>query len=176
MSPLGRESRAKSLVPNNALVGAPLSTLDPPGRAVNGYNNTMPNDNKANVLYDGQCPICIRSVSLLKRLDWFRRLSFQDARQQNNLTHHGSPLPPQRLLEEMHLITPDGYSLYHGFKAFRWMAWRLPLLWPLAPFLYLPGMPYLGQKAYLWVARNRFNLVPCHGGVCQRRMDVRTPR
>jgi hypothetical protein len=23
-----------------------------------------------------------------------------------------------------------------------------------------------GQKIYLWVARNRFRLVPCHGGVC----------
>jgi hypothetical protein len=46
------------------------------------------------------------------------------------------------------------------------MAWRLPLLWILAPFLYVPGVPTLGQAAYLWVARNRFRLVPCHGGVC----------
>jgi hypothetical protein len=27
-------------------------------------------------------------------------------------------------------------------------------------------MPGLGQRVYLWVARNRFHLVPCHDGVC----------
>ena len=32
--------------------------------------------------------------------------------------------------------------------------------------LYIPGVPGLGQRLYLWVARNRFRLVPCHGGVC----------
>jgi hypothetical protein len=76
------------------------------------------------------------------------------------------PLEPNRLLEEMHLLTPDGRGILHGFGAFRWMAWRLPPLWPLLPFLYLPGMTSVGQRAYLWVARNRFRLVPCHGGVC----------
>ena len=54
-------------------------------------------------------------------------------------------------MEEMHLITPGAGRIYHGFGAFRWMAWRLPLLWPLAPFLYVPGVPTLGQKVYLWI-------------------------
>lgn len=66
----------------------------------------------------------------------------------------------------MHVLTPDGTRLLSGFAALRWLAWRLPLLWPLAPFLYLPGMATLGQRLYLWVARNRLRLVPCHGGVC----------
>ena len=79
----------------------------------------------------------------------------------------GDPrLQPDRLLEEMHLVTPDGRRIYHGFAAFRWFAWRLPPLWPLAPFLHVPGVPTLGQRLYLWIARNRFRLVPCHGGVC----------
>jgi hypothetical protein len=39
-------------------------------------------------------------------------------------------------------------------------------LWVLAPLLYVPGVPALGQKLYLWIARHRFRLVPCHGGVC----------
>jgi predicted DCC family thiol-disulfide oxidoreductase YuxK len=51
------------------------------------------------------------------------------------------------------------------------MAWRLPLLWAVAPLLYLPGVPWLGQKVYLWVARNRFNLVPCHDGGCAVPLD-----
>ena len=119
----------------------------------------------AQVLYDGDCALCRKSVSLLQRLDWFHRLTYQSVRDQARIPHDAR-LHPERLLQEMHLVTPDGGRVYHGFAAFRWLAWRLPLLMPLAPLLYLPGVPWLGQRLYLWVARNRFRLVPCHGGVC----------
>jgi predicted DCC family thiol-disulfide oxidoreductase YuxK len=76
------------------------------------------------------------------------------------------PLVPQRLLEEMHLVTPDQRRVYHGYGAFRWMAWRMPLLWITAPLLYIPGVPWLGQRIYLWVARNRFKIIPCRDGAC----------
>ncbi len=69
-------------------------------------------------------------------------------------------------MEEMHLVTPKRDRLHHGFGAFRWMAWRLPLLWLVAPLLYLPGVPYLGQRVYLWIAKRRYRLVPCRDGVC----------
>jgi hypothetical protein len=103
---------------------------------------------------------------LLKKLDWLKRLSYSDARDRARLPADGPALDPDRLLQEMHLVTPDRRHVYHGFGALRWLAWRLPILWPVAPLLYLPGVPALGQHLYLWVARNRFRLVPCHGGVC----------
>jgi predicted DCC family thiol-disulfide oxidoreductase YuxK len=122
---------------------------------------------RAVVLYDGRCPLCQRSVRLLKRIDWLGRLDFRDARVEANVPPTDPPLAFDRLMEEMHLLTPDGRHVYHGFGAFRWMAWRLPPLWPVAPLLYLPGVPTLGRKAYLWVARNRFKLVPCDDGRCR---------
>ena len=125
-----------------------------------------PATDKAIVLYDGQCPLCQRSVAVLKRLDWRKRLAFQDARDREHLPESQVPLDPERLLQEMHVLTPDRKRVYAGFRAFRWMAARLPLLWALVPFLYLPGVPWLGQKIYLCVAKNRFKLVPCHDGVC----------
>ncbi|MER3415441.1 MAG: hypothetical protein C4297_04405 [Gemmataceae bacterium] len=121
---------------------------------------------QALVLYDGECPLCIKSVAWLRKLDWLKRLAFVNARDTSRLPQTDPPLDPQRLLEEMHLVTPDLSKVYHGFGAFRWMAWRLPLLWPIAPFLYVPGVPWIGQKVYLAVARNRFHIVPCHG-TCQ---------
>jgi predicted DCC family thiol-disulfide oxidoreductase YuxK len=126
----------------------------------------MKNTACAQLLYDAHCPFCLKSVAVLKRLDWFGRLRYVDARNLANLPASDPPLDSDRLLEEMHLLTPDGKHVYHGFAAFRWVAWRLPLLWPIAPFLYIPGLPALGQKAYLWVARNRYSLVPCHDGMC----------
>ena len=121
---------------------------------------------KAVVIYDGQCPLCLRSVRILKALDWCNVLAYADARQGEQVPALPVPVKPERFLEEMHLLTPDGQTVYHGFRAFRWMAWRLPPLWVVAPLLHLPGAETLGQRLYLWIARNRFRLLPCHGGVC----------
>jgi predicted DCC family thiol-disulfide oxidoreductase YuxK len=119
------------------------------------------------LLYDGKCPLCQRSVALLQRLDWFGSVRYQDARQVDQLPVTEPPLAPERLLEEMHLVPRDRQQIAHGFGAFRWLAWHMPLLWPLIPLLYLPGIPALGQKLYLQIARNRYNLVPCKDGVCE---------
>jgi predicted DCC family thiol-disulfide oxidoreductase YuxK len=126
---------------------------------------------RAAVFFDGDCAFCRRSIALLQRLDWLHRLVYVNSRERDNPLLANPALDHAPLLEEMHLLTPDGTGLYHGFGAVRWLAWRLPALWPIAPFLYVPGVPTLGQKLYLWVARHRFRLVPCHGGVCtiQRR-------
>jgi predicted DCC family thiol-disulfide oxidoreductase YuxK len=121
---------------------------------------------QALVLYDGQCQFCQRSVAVLLRLDWLGRLTFQDARDESRLPKTDPPLSSTRLMEEMHLVTPEGHVL-HGFGCFRWIAWRLPLLIPLAPVMYLPGIPELGQRIYLWIAKNRYHLTPCSHGACQ---------
>ena len=92
-----------------------------------------PSARQGQVLYDGQCPLCRKSVGVLKRLDWLGLLTYVDVRDREHLPASDGPLDPERLLEEMHVLTPDGRRLYHGFAALRWMAWRLPLLWPLAP-------------------------------------------
>ncbi len=126
----------------------------------------MANSGQALVLYDGHCAFCQRSVRLLRRLDWLGKLSYLDFRDEQRLAAEKIPIPPARLSEEMHLIAPGERKFYHGFGALRWIAWRLPVLWLAAPLFYLPGVPEFGQRAYLWVARNRFQLVPCHGGVC----------
>jgi predicted DCC family thiol-disulfide oxidoreductase YuxK len=122
---------------------------------------------KAIILYDGQCPLCQKSVAILKRLDWLDRLTYHDARQSDTLPESEIPLDPQKLLEEMHLLTSDRKQVYVGFFAFRWIAARIPVLMGLFPLLFLPGVPALGTRVYRWVAKNRFGLVPCHDGQCQ---------
>lgn len=137
------------------------------------FTRRLPSTLTALVLYDGECPLCQRSVRILKRLDWLHRLRYVDARK-DELPVLNPPLQVHRLMEEMHVVTPNHRRVYHGFAAFRWMAWRLPLLLPVAPLLYLPGIPAIGQRVYLWVARNRFHLVPCHHGECRLPEAART--
>ncbi len=129
---------------------------------------------QAVVLYDGDCPLCRASVPWLRRLDWLRRLHYQNARQTDQLPPCAEPLQPARLLEEMHVVPAHRQRAYAGFQAFRWMAWRFPLTMPLAPLAYIPGVPWIGNRIYLWVARNRYNLVPCHDGGCQ--VPLRRPK
>lgn len=121
---------------------------------------------RAQVLFDGDCAFCRKSIAILRKLDWLHRLEYVSFREQTHPLLQLPPIAQAPLTDEMHILTPDGRELFHGFRAFRWLAWRLPLLWPLAPLLYIPGVPSLGQRIYLWIARNRFRLVPCHGGVC----------
>lgn len=126
------------------------------------------------VLYDGDCALCRASVGWLRRLDWRGVLSFVSLRDENDPIVQGVPASREQLVEQMHVWPASRQGLYHGFAAFRFLAWRLPALWPIAPFLYLPGVPWAGQKIYLWIARNRFNLVPCKDGVCH--IPPRGPR
>ena len=128
---------------------------------------TDPFSGKAVVLYDADCPLCQRSVKYVRALDWLNRLAFQNGRDTDHLPPSAVPLDPQRLIEEMHVVTPDRTAAPAGFRAFRWMAWRLPLLLPFAPLLYMPGVPWVGNRVYRWVAQNRLNLVPCHDGACR---------
>lgn len=126
-----------------------------------------PWDRKATVLYDGYCEFCRRSVRLLKRLDWLDRLRFADGRDPETWPEWDVKFDPDRLAEEMHLVTPNGKEVYAGFDAFRWMAARVPILWATWPFLFVPGVPQIGRRLYRVIARHRFGLVTCKDGACE---------
>jgi predicted DCC family thiol-disulfide oxidoreductase YuxK len=121
---------------------------------------------KARVLYDGDCRFCCKSIELLKKLDWLGKLDYVNARDASLPLLREPPVVGAPLLEQMHVLPANGSHLYGGYRAIRWLAWRLPISWAVAPFLYLPGMTWLGQTIYLWIARNRFKIIPCEHGVC----------
>jgi predicted DCC family thiol-disulfide oxidoreductase YuxK len=129
-------------------------------------------ETKACVLYDGDCAFCCKSVELLKKLDWFSKLAYVNVRNESQSVLREPPVVGAPLLEQMHVLPRDGKQLHGGYAAIRFLAWRLPATWLLAPFLYLPGMTWLGQKIYLWIARNRFKIVPCEHGVCKLPMST----
>jgi len=119
------------------------------------------------VLYDGLCPFCIRTVRLLNAFDLFTRLEFLDFRRINldeyNRTHM-LDLARKDLEEEMYVIFRG--EAYGGFYGYRRIALSLPVLWPLAPWLFVPGISYLGALVYGNVARNRLKFLWC-GSHCR---------
>ena len=121
---------------------------------------------KGVVLFDGECPFCRKSIAMVRKLDWLGRLEYQNCRDPEHIPANTAGLSPDRMIEEMHLLTPDRRKAHAGFLAVRWIFSRLPLMWPVWPLMFIPGIPQVGQKIYLWIARNRFQIVPCRDGVC----------
>jgi predicted DCC family thiol-disulfide oxidoreductase YuxK len=105
------------------------------------------------VFYDGSSVLCVRGARFLSVLDIFERLSLVDFRSARALASWPD-LVDQRAQGQMLVRTPQGHW-YKGFESLRWVFWRLPLLWPLVPFLYLPGMAGAGRQVYARVSQNR---------------------
>ncbi|MEX0878117.1 MAG: DCC1-like thiol-disulfide oxidoreductase family protein [Thermoanaerobaculia bacterium] len=97
-------------------------------------------------------------MALLRRLDIRKRIAFRDAlRDWPRIQREFPALTQEQCLESMHVATPRG-RIHSGFDAYRALAWALPLAWPVAPFLYVPGVPWVGRRVYAAVAARRRRL------------------
>ena len=109
---------------------------------------------RAKLLYDGGCGFCLASVARLAVLDVFGRIEPIDFHTAPDVAALHPALTPERCHSRMQLVEPGG-RLSEGFLAFRRMSRLLVLLYPLAPLLYVPGVSWIGQRIYDWVARRR---------------------
>ena len=87
------------------------------------------------VWFDGACPLCVREIALMRRLDWHGAIEFVDVAQPDAVC----PIDQKTLLARFHAREND--VVISGAAAFAAM-WRVvPLLKPLG-----------------WIARNRLVL------------------
>jgi len=121
------------------------------------------------VIYDGQCKFCRANVAIFARLDRAGRLSFlslhdeQVYRRWPDLTH-------EQLMQEMVIVDRHGRR-HVGAAAIRYLSLRVPLMWPLAPLLHIPGSMPLWRWLYRQVATRRYLIggrrVECDEDVCK---------
>lgn len=107
------------------------------------------------VLYDGSCGICQKTMAVLREVDVLGRVRIHDAR--NEWDDARAPfrgLSQVECLELMHAVRDDG-RVSTGFYAYRELAKVVPLGWLVLPFLYVPGVPFVGQRVYASVADHR---------------------
>jgi predicted DCC family thiol-disulfide oxidoreductase YuxK len=109
------------------------------------------------VLFDGQCPLCIRSVTTVDFLDWRGKFVFRDVNDWEQIARDYPGLDRQKSLEEMQVMIPrhGGYEALAGFYAFRKIAQHLPLGMLAWPFLFIPGVPFVGARIYRFIASRR---------------------
>lgn len=118
------------------------------------------------VLYDDECSLCTFQMKILTWLDWGNQLA---------LTPISSPLAAEiapsltreQLQEAIHCVTPEG-RIHRGARALRFIGMRLPLMLPLALFLWIPGVILIAEILYQWISKNRYLLSRLFGckGAC----------
>ena len=88
-------------------------------------------------------------------MDLFSVLSYVDLHRMEDLKTLHPQLTKELALSQLHLIEPSG-KLYGGFYVFRRICFSMPMLYPLIPLVYFPGMGGLGSFVYRWIAKNRY--------------------
>jgi predicted DCC family thiol-disulfide oxidoreductase YuxK len=118
------------------------------------------------VLYDGACRLCRASVARVRRIDPHGRLELLDLHDASVAVRF-----PQVNFEEamrvMQAVDPRG-RVYSGVDAWARIGLALPG-WKLVAWLLLvPGIHFLAQLVYGWIARNRYrwNREACEDGTC----------
>jgi predicted DCC family thiol-disulfide oxidoreductase YuxK len=118
------------------------------------------------VLYDGKCRFCRSQIAILRRLDLGGVLEFTSLHDPSV----GSDFPElayDDLLAQMVVVDTAGRAR-GGAEAVRYLSRRLPLLWPLAVPLHIPGTLPLWAALYRFVARNRMRIAgSCEDGTCK---------
>lgn len=118
------------------------------------------------VLYDDECAMCTFQMRVLTWLDWRNALQLLPLSDPS-----AAVLAPQLsrydLQEAIHCIARNG-RIYRGARCIRFVGMRLPLLIPVALFLWIPGVIQIAEIFYQWVSRNRLLLSRVFGckGAC----------
>lgn len=120
------------------------------------------------VLYDGRCRFCRSQIALLRWLSLSRRPDFISLHDPI-VAERFPELSHEDLLRQMYVIDPHGEA-HGGAEAVRYLSRRLPLLWPLAALLHIPGSLPVWKRLYAFVARHRLSIAgSCDDGSCRVR-------
>jgi len=117
------------------------------------------------VFFDGACPLCLREITMLRRLDRRDRIRFTDiAAEGFDPAEVGRSW--QALMERIHGRLPDG-TLLEGVEVFRRL-YAAVGFGPVVALTRLPGLSHLLELAYRAFARNRLRLTGrCLDGQCE---------
>ena len=115
------------------------------------------NSSQIIALYDGSCVICRGARDGFASLDWRRRIRFIDIHDESAWQGLFPTLTRERLMGEIHVIDADG-AVSGGFMATRRLLREAPLGLPLWLLLHLPGMDWLGERIYRFIAARRYRI------------------
>ena len=113
------------------------------------------NGTEVEVFFDGECPLCVREITLLRRLDRHGKIHFTDIASPN-FDAAALGLTWQALMDRIHGRLPDG-TIIEGVEVFRRL-YAAVGFGPLVAMSRCPGISQLLDLGYLTFAKNRLRL------------------
>lgn len=121
------------------------------------------------VFYDGDCPLCLREINMLKRMDKRCKIEFTNIADPNFKAEELG-IPYSDLMAEIYGRLPDG-TFVKGVEVFRHLYSSVGFSWVVAPTR-LPGISHLLDFGYKVFAKNRLRLTGrCNANGCQTGID-----
>ncbi|QDT10823.1 thiol-disulfide oxidoreductase DCC family protein [Planctomycetes bacterium K23_9] len=117
------------------------------------------------VFYDGECPLCLREIQLLKWLDRKSHIQFTDiAASEFNASKYEKT--STQFMDEIHGRLPDG-SWIIGVEVFRQLYAAVGFGW-LVWLTRIPGISHALNFGYQVFAKNRLRLTGrCNAKTCK---------
>jgi predicted DCC family thiol-disulfide oxidoreductase YuxK len=117
------------------------------------------------VFYDGECPLCVREIRLLQRLDRRGRIRFTDIAAPD-FDEGTAGKSFDELMGRIHARLADG-SYVEGVEVFRRLYGAVGF-GPFVSFTRLPGVKQAMDASYEWFAKNRLRITGrCEDGACR---------
>ncbi len=117
------------------------------------------------VYYDGECPLCMREIRMLRRRDQRQRIRFTDISAEG-FDAGVVGLSWETLMNRIHGRLPDG-TLIEGVEVFRRLYAAVGFS-RLVALTRVPGIAQLLNLAYKLFAKNRLRLTGrCANGACE---------
>jgi predicted DCC family thiol-disulfide oxidoreductase YuxK len=134
-------------------------------RTVHAFSKAEGQDTAFEVFFDGECPLCVREMALLRQRDRAGRIRFTDiSRPEFDAAALG--VDRATLMKRIHGRLPTG-ELVEGVEVFRRLYAAVGFA-RLVRATRLPGVAGLLELAYGVFARNRLRLTGrCQDGACE---------
>ena len=111
------------------------------------------------IVNDGDCGFCRRAVATMRSFDVLKRIDWVASNEPIRLREFGlDEIADAGEIEHFTAVTETDERM--GFDAYRLLAARVPLFWPLVPFLWLPPVAALGRAIYDKVEASRGDINP----------------
>jgi len=124
------------------------------------------------ILYDGACSLCRAGVARVRRFDRRGRLEFLDLH--DLVVQQRFPqIDHDVAMRRMQAVDSRG-RVFGGAEAWARVGLLLPGWNLLAWVLLVPGIRWLSDGAYSWIARNRYrwNRAACADGTCSPHLPL----
>jgi len=106
------------------------------------------------IFFDNQCHICISIKTIIEKVDVFNFFNWIE--NSNNIEKEYNYNFNVQLLDNTIVVISKSNLIYTEFYACRYILTRIPVFYPLLPFLYIPFLSsFFGNKLYRYISINR---------------------